>query len=383
MLEDTLNPQVNPTSSPTPEEAYWEYRRERQEKSRRWDEFQTAIRTYASDQRIPFKGTFELTPLCSLQCKMCLMRLDARSRDAAGRELTTSEWIRMGELAFEAGTIDLLLTGGEPMLRPDFIEIYTALSDMGFLLRVFTNATLVTPQIMALFEERPPQNIEVSVYGASRETYERIGGWAEGYDRMVAGVDALRQCVPSIKLKTMLVRDNAADFADMHAFAFERGMPLMTSSIPMPAIRGARADVRACRMNLQELLTFHAKHGLNFLNESCAPPSLENRSAIYCDAGLSSYAVLWNGAMVACMTDNDPKCIKGYPLAEGFDTVWERLENFRHDKPLPEPCKTCPAYAVCSTCGTHHYAETGAYDKHTQYGCDFYRIQHGLPVLWE
>ncbi|HML47216.1 MAG TPA: radical SAM protein, partial [Clostridia bacterium] len=147
-----------------------------QENRPKWDVFQSAILDYASANRIPYKGTFELTPRCSLKCKMCLMRLDGCDMPAQGRELTTAEWIRLGGMAFEAGTMDLLLTGGEPMLRPDFAEIYEALSDMGFLLRVFTNGTLLTPKILSLFEERPPQGIELTVYGASPETYERVGG---------------------------------------------------------------------------------------------------------------------------------------------------------------------------------------------------------------
>ncbi|MEG0767718.1 MAG: radical SAM protein, partial [Clostridia bacterium] len=128
------------------EEESLRIRYENYEKTQRWNQFQDAMMTYAAENRIPYKGTFELTPRCSLQCKMCYMRLDACQMAPQGKELTTKEWIRMGEMALEAGTVDLLLTGGEPMLRPDFVEIYTALSEMGFILRVFTNATLVTPE---------------------------------------------------------------------------------------------------------------------------------------------------------------------------------------------------------------------------------------------
>ncbi|MDR1570710.1 MAG: radical SAM protein [Oscillospiraceae bacterium] len=348
-----------------------------------WNEMQRVIRAHASANRIPYKGTFELTARCSLKCKMCYMRLDQADIAAQGRELTAAEWIRMGELAFEAGTVDLLLTGGEPMLRPDFPEIYTALSDMGFILRVYTNATLVTDEIVALFEERPPQDVEISVYGASRETYARVGGWADGYDRMVAGLDRLRQVVPSIKLKTTIIRDNAADYDAMTQFAHERGLTLSTTSLPMPAIRGARADVRSCRLNLRELLTFHHDHAFEVLNDDCAPPPASRRAGLYCDAGLSSYSVLWHGAMVACMTDADARCVKGYPLEEGFDAAWARLVEFREGKDLPEPCKTCPVYPVCSTCAIHHHAETGSYLRHSEYCCNFYRIRKGLPpITW-
>lgn len=371
------------TNEPAPllsEEEALRIREENYEKSLRWSEFQSKILAYSAANRIPYKASFELTPRCSLKCKMCLMRLDPCDMKAQGQELSTEEWIRMGQMAFEAGTMDLLLTGGEPMLRKDFKEIYTAFSDMGFILRVFSNATLVTDEILALFAERPPQSMEISLYGASRETYQLVGGWAEGYDRMVAGLDALRAVVPSIRLKTTIIRDNANDFEAMKAFAKARALPLSTCTLPQPAIRGARADVHTCRLNLQELLAFHQKHQLDIVNDSCEAPDPENRGSLFCQAGLASYAILWHGAMVACMTDDDPDAVKGHPLTEGFDASWARLAGFRCGKALPEPCKKCPIYPACSTCVVHHRAESGAYEKQARYVCDFNRITHGLPL---
>ena len=65
-----------------------------------------------------------------------------------------------------------LISGGEPLLRPDFPEIYLALKRHGLLVSVFTNACLVTEEHVELFRRYPPRDIEVSVYGATRETYE-------------------------------------------------------------------------------------------------------------------------------------------------------------------------------------------------------------------
>jgi len=368
----------------TDEEKAYVYDRVRgQFAGQNWDTFQQNMRGYTMANRIPYKGTFELTARCSLKCKMCYVRLDPEDVKAQGRELTTAEWMDMAKLAFDAGTVDLLVTGGEPMLRPDFAELYTAFTDMGFLLHVFTNATLVTPEIIALFTERPPQEVEVTIYGASRETYERVAGWADGFDRMMEGLDAMLGIGLPIQLKATIVRENAGDFEAIRKIAHDRGLQVTTTTTPMPAIRGAKADVRAHRLNLGELLTFHKKHAFDIVNSDCASPPLDARVSLYCDAGLSSYAILWNGDMVACCTDPDPACPKGRPLEEGFDAVWARLKDFRCNKPLPEPCKTCPVYAMCSTCAAHHFAETGSYDKHQRYGCDFYRIQAGLQVLRE
>lgn len=99
--------------------------------------------------RHPLNGTFELTGRCNLSCKMCLVRVDRkRMAELNLRERTGEEWIDMARQAAAAGTLSLLLTGGEPMLRPDFAEIYSAISNMGFLVTLYTNATMVTSSVM-------------------------------------------------------------------------------------------------------------------------------------------------------------------------------------------------------------------------------------------
>lgn len=103
-------------------------------------------------KRLPINGTFELTGRCNLSCKMCLVRVDQKRIDELGyRERSADEWIHMAEQAAGAGTLSLLLTGGEVMIRPDFCEIYEAVAKMGFILTVYTNATMVTDRVMELF----------------------------------------------------------------------------------------------------------------------------------------------------------------------------------------------------------------------------------------
>lgn len=351
------------------------------QRTQNFNMFQEAMLWHARENHIPYKGIFELTPLCSMKCRMCYMRLDPEQMQAQGRQLTTEEWVRLGRMAFDAGTVDLLLTGGEPMLRPDFADIYRALSDMGFLMRVFTNATLVTPQIIRLFEERPPQSMEITLYGASDETYARIGGWADGFTRATQAVDQLRTFLPSLALKTTIVRDNAADFGRLLAFANERALPLDATTQPFPAVRGACSTARQDRLTIDELVQYHKDNGIVFDTGAESPPDPQKRTALFCDAGLNTYTIQWNGDMVACNIDDDPARPIGRPLEEGFDAAWNRLRAFRQCKPLPAPCKTCPAYAECGCCAVRHRIESGRYDVPARYVCDFSRKMMGLDPL--
>lgn len=356
-------------------------RQENYEKTQTFNLFQDAMLWQARQMRIPYKAMFELTARCSMKCRMCYMRLDPPQIAAQGRELTTEEWIRLGQMAFEAGTLDLTLTGGEPMLRSDFAQIYTALSDMGFLLRIFSNATLVTPDIMALLRDRPPQSMEITLYGASEESYRRIGGWPEGFTRAIRAVDELRTFLPSLKLKTMFLRDNADDFDWLQKFANDRALPLDHTLQPFPAVRGACSRAREMRMSVDELLAFYKKHHFSDINADGPVPDPEERRSIFCDAGVATYNIQWNGDMVACNVDDDPNRPIGRPLEEGFAAAWEKLKDFSCGKELPEPCKTCPVYGECGCCGVRHRIESGAYDVPARYVCDFTRRLTGHPTL--
>ncbi len=356
---------------------------ENYEKTQTFNQFQDVMFYNARKHHIPYKGTFELTPRCNLHCKMCYMRLDPHQIKEQGRELTADEWISLGRMAFDMGTVDLLLTGGEIMLRSDFPRIYTALTDMGFLMRLFTNATLVTPEILDLLRDRPPQSMEITLYGASEDTYQRVCGWGEGYKRATQAIDELRTFLPSIALKTTLIRDNASDFPAMTKWANERALKLEYTALPFPAVRGACSHCRECRMDLEELVAFHEANGLQPETADCAQPDPSERKAIYCPAGEAAYVIEWTGNMVACNADDDPDRPVGKPLEEGFENVWNRLAAFRTNKSLPKVCYACPVYAECSCCAVHHRIESGHYDKRAQYVCDFVRKMHGLELLGE
>ena len=162
--------------------------------------------------RNPSSGTFELTIRCNLHCKMCLFRHDdSVNAEIMANELSADQWIDMARQAAEVGTFSLLITGGEPMLRPDFCEIWEGIYKFGFLLTLYTNATLVTPKVMETLRKYPPHTIGVTIYGASPETYGRLCGSSSAFERMLDGVHQL-QTLPSImEFRTTLVRDNFAD----------------------------------------------------------------------------------------------------------------------------------------------------------------------------
>lgn len=99
-----------------------------------------AMRRRASAEGIPLQATLELTRRCSIRCAHCFVLPNAQPPDT---ELSTADWLALAQEAVDAGCYSFLLTGGEPMLRKDFIDIYLGIRNMGALVSIFTNATRV------------------------------------------------------------------------------------------------------------------------------------------------------------------------------------------------------------------------------------------------
>ena len=113
------------------------------------------IKEKAFEECRPIQATFELTPRCGMNCRMCYVHLQPGEipKVGRGRELTAKEWIRMGEQAQKAGVFSLCITGGDPLLHPEFETIWRALSRMGFRITLQTNAYSITEKIEKLFYE--------------------------------------------------------------------------------------------------------------------------------------------------------------------------------------------------------------------------------------
>ncbi len=113
-------------------------------------------------------------------CYVCRAPADETMR---GSELSAAQWLELARTAVDHGMLFLLLTGGEVFLRPDFFDIYTPLTRMGFILTLFTNGTLVTDSVATRLAEAPPSRTEITLYGATAETYEAITGVPGSYAR--------------------------------------------------------------------------------------------------------------------------------------------------------------------------------------------------------
>ena len=334
-------------------------------------------------ERYPLNGTFELTLRCNLHCKMCMFRhADTENAAMQAKELSAEQWISMAKQAADAGTIGLLLTGGEPLLRKDFAEIYQGIYPLGFLLTIYTNCILVTPEIMELFQKMPPHRLGITLYGSCNEDYEAVCGCADGFDRAMAGIRQLKTLPSVLEVRMTLTKDTACKADEIDRIVFEKfGIHPTLSANVFQSVRGGCMDVASCRMTpeqtvdatlgrvvarLEEKIPQELKGMMRLKTKEHCTQTGENYTLLGCDAGMKQYTITYDGRLLGCQMLG---AFATDALAEGLAPAWVRFPTVVS---LPEenPCPDCPLQNQCCICPAVSLAETGRLDGIPTYFCN-------------
>lgn len=338
--------------------------------------------------RIPVGGTFELTPRCNFNCKMCYVHLTEAEQRQKGKELTAEQWIEIGEEAKQAGTVALLLTGGEPTLRPDFPEIFERLKAMGFIMSVNTNGLLVQNDILRLFQKNPPARINLSLYGMSNETYERQCGLPV-FDTIMNNIRTLRESGIDVKVSMSVTPDNCTDVQAVHDQAKALGVFMRSTPYMFPPVRlhpemcgtnfrleAEEAGVLMAEYEAANCTEEQLRRRYDDLKNGVLPPTENDDDCdiegegIHCRGGLTTFWIDWDGKMLPCGQMAEPAVDV---LSVGFSEAWRRTRQAAEEIRLPAECTACEIKNICHPCASMCYCETGRFDGKPEYVC---RMRH-------
>jgi radical SAM protein with 4Fe4S-binding SPASM domain len=303
--------------------------------------------------RSPLSGTFELTERCNLACVHCFINRPAAGREAAARELTPSQISTILDAAVAAGCILLLLTGGEVLLRPDFPDIYRSALGKGLLVSLFTNGTLLSPRLADLLAEWRPCSIEISLYGATQQVYERVTQVPGSYARCRQGIDLLLERGLPLTLKAAVLSTNRHDLLAMKALAGELGLPFRYDALLWPRLDGGQGPL-AYRLPVHDIAALDRDdperlRQWRLLYGRPGASTVRSESVYGCGAGLHAFHVDCSGRLSMCMMARRP----AYDLLQGsFDEGWEQFLGalVGRKRVLNTPCTTCDAGVLCTQC---------------------------------
>lgn len=365
-----------------------------------WGQLGDNLIANASKKRIPISGTFELTSRCNLQCKMCYICKPANDKDVIMKERSADEWIHLAEQARDEGMLYLLLTGGEVFLRQDFKEIYEAISMMGFNIKIYTNATMITPEIAKWIGLIPPSSIEVTLYGASPETYLSVCGVSEGFERALNGIDLLLAQGINVRVRTTVIKDNANDFVKLAQLTEERGIKISIVNYISPRREGCNTNPNENRLSPDELIKYEFSANTYFQElerkahdnqiEDCIErrdnQNNQNEKTLFnetegpfkCSVGKSTFWITWDGRMVPCGMMQEPAAD---PLKQGFFNSWNELKLLSNNIPVCKECKVCSVKEYCMSCPARLKNETGLYHMPAAYLCEAARERQNYVRL--
>ncbi len=162
----------------------------------------------------------ELTERCNNNCLHCCIALPADDLVAKKRELSTGTVRDILTEAVSLGCLSVRFTGGEPLLREDFEELYLHARKTGLKVILFTNATLVTPAFAALLSRIPPlEEIEISVYGMHKNSYEAVTRTPGSFEASWRGIHLLLERKVPFVVKSALLPQNREDVEEFEAWA--------------------------------------------------------------------------------------------------------------------------------------------------------------------
>jgi radical SAM protein with 4Fe4S-binding SPASM domain len=337
-------------------------------------------------KRAAISFDMEITARCVNDCRHCYINLPAGDQEARAAELTVSEIADIAKQAVELGALWCLLTGGEPLLRTDFEEIYMTLKRMGLLVSVFTTATAITEKHVAMFQQYPPRDVEVTVYGVTEETYQRVTRRSGSFAAFRRGLNLLQEAGVNVRLKAMALKSNIHEFEQISRFCRERTAdtyrfdPHLHLRYDGDPVRNE--EIRSERLSPQEIVDLERadperskmyEEGCEWLIDTAAPVGDE----IYvfrCGAGTSRFSVTYDGIFRLCSSLWAPGTIydlrKGR-LADAWFNLVPKVRHMQTDRAsYLETCHECRLAQLCYRCAAHAYLEIGALDGDTPYFCE-------------
>ncbi len=329
----------------------------------------------------PLGGTMELTPLCNLDCKMCFIRQSPEEVRQQGSLLSQSDWLRIAGELRDCGVLFLLLTGGEPLLYPHFKSLYLRLNAMGFILTVNTNGTLIDEEWADFFAACPCRRLNLTIYGASGQTYRRLCGSASAFDRVITAARLLRERDIPFRFNCSLTPHNQAEVPQIYQLARDFDVPLETNTYMFPPVRrgtlgGEKPFVRlspkeAADTMLESLRLKNPSAPLslvaeNVLNRLLIPNLEGDLTGLSCRAGRSGFWITWQGHLQPCGMINEPQISL---LSTPFSAAWSSLVEETQKITGCSDCKTCKKRNLCRTCGASSYTETGSCAHRPDYQC--------------
>ena len=340
-----------------------------------------ASRQYEKVQAV----SWNITRLCNLKCMHCYLPAGFVDTDEfphgyhRDAELSQAQCFRIiDEIAEINPNILLILTGGEPLLRPDILEISKYAADTGFLVVMGTNGVLLNDEVVAQMQQHGVTGAGLSLDSIQPTNHDRFRGMEGAWKATMNGVEALKRAKLDFLVQTSVTQWNYDEIPQIVEFAYQLGAKVLNLYFLVRTGRGktvmALTAAQYERM-LETMFQLQADYsGKMLIAAKCAPhykrviyeqqsdsAFLQGYPSGTCPCGIYYCRISPEGELTPCPY---LPVSAGNLKNESFVTLWNESETFRQlrNRDLLEgKCGACEFREVCGGCRARAYADTGNY----------------------
>jgi len=315
-----------------------------------------------TELKSPIRATWLITKKCNLFCKHCYIRAKP---SVMKEELSLPEVKKILHKLSESGVFVVYFTGGEPLARPDFMDIIGECSNLGLKVGISTNGTLIDDMIARKLRDNNVFRAQVSIDGATRETHEFVRG-TNTFNRTINAIKRLVENRIDVGITFVCHKGNLHELEEMVKLAIKLKVKGIKISPLMPWGRakeeltnyipsfGFRAELK------RTVLSFSKNTGINFLNELHLDIGMPEENPFGCPV-VMGFTILPDGKVIPCevFAENlSPPVMLGDITKDSVDKIWNstRAKQFRSLASIENrnECSNCP---YLTTCGSYCLAE--------------------------
>lgn len=290
-------------------------------------------------------ATIELTNACNFRCMHCYLGSKKNVRFINKQRLFSL----LGELK-DMGCISLIITGGEPLLHPDFKEIYTYAKNKGFLITLFTNGSLLNDDIVSVLKENKPTMVEISLYGIDDSSYLNLTGACVNFENIVKNIKKLQNSNIRVRLKTVLLKQTKDNLTKMKELAYTLNVDFRWDYYVINSINDNNDIISKTILTKEDILSFilKDKQKYNLFKNTLFSSFDENDYLYKCGAGKDSIYIDRDFFLSICVIAREPHYdLKKGNLVDGIEFI---RKYGKQKMPEHSPCRKCQNINICRYC---------------------------------
>lgn len=324
-------------------------------------------------KHIPIEGQIELTFRCNLKCVHCYV-----AEDKTRHELTFREITDILDQIHQEGCLWLSFTGGEPLMRSDFLDIYRYAKRKGFLITILTNGTLMTPEIVEYLGEEPPFSIDLTLNGVTQRTYESISQVPGSFKKAMEAIRLILDKKLPLRIKTKATRLNYHELDEIKQHVDSLGIEFKLNPMLYPRLNGS---LKPCSFRLSpdqiiSLDRFYPDDGA-CQDDVTGETFLPSHALFRCAAGKNSFHISPYGELILCTLMRKPNFnLRKGSFKQGFYTLYPKIRSRRYR--TDSKCKDCKIFYLCSQCPALAKLENGHPENPIGYFCELAHKRSGM-----